>query len=329
MQISLSPKYKIFPTLLIFSALALMASVTSILLLGELMLPIASAALSAVFLLERGRARIFSIAVPVVVLAADILARGAMSYLAPEIIFLAIILAVCFLRTAKSECAFWLSLTVSVFVIVSMVLAAYSATKTLTLDAFVDFYLDMYETVEEAFTAGFSEISVIFGVTSDKDDTATASAILRAMASVLPSVAIIFAFAISGLALKFQSIMLKAVSDDATRKAVSSWRFMLTSTVYWAFWIALSLNFILNIFGAVGSFAIIVANIYNVLLYVFAYVGFGIVLAMLSALFKSRPLAVLALIGTLVLFSGLAIELIAYFGAASVFFGRVKPGVDK
>ena len=106
MQISLSPKHRAVPTLLIFAAIALMTSVMSTLLLGEIIIPVAAAALAAVFLLERGRARVFSIVTPVLMIAADVLCRGVLSYLAIEITLLAIILAIFFLRGAKCECAF-------------------------------------------------------------------------------------------------------------------------------------------------------------------------------------------------------------------------------
>lgn len=326
MQISLSQRYRPLPTLFVFAALSLIASVTSILLLGELMIPIASAALASLFVLEKGRIRVFSIAVPVIAVASDLLYRGATSYLALEIVLLAVILAISFLRTEKSECAFWLTLTATAFIAVSMVLAAYSVTKELSMDSFLDFYIGMYEDIEERFISVFPDIAVMFGVTSENADPSVATALLESMVSILPSVAIIFAFAIAGITLKIHSMMLRLVADDESEKRIKAWHFALPSAIYYAFWIALTLKFFLELFGGVGSFAVVVANVYNVLLYVFAYVGFAIVVAMLSALFKSRPLAILATVGTVLLFSGLAIELIAYFGAACVFFG--KRGAD-
>ena len=326
MQISLSPKHRAVPTLLIFAAIALMTSVMSTLLLGEIIIPVAAAALAAVFLLERGRARVFSIVTPVLMIAADVLCRGVLSYLAIEITLLAIILAIFFLRGAKCECAFWLTLTAALFVVVSMVLASYVATKQLSVDAFLDYYIGIYDVALEGFTEIFKETSILFGIPSDKADPAMASAILESIASLLPSVAIIFCFAIAGLSLKLLSSMLSLVVSEESRKFISAWRFALPAIIYYSFWVALAVDFLLGIFGASGIFAVAVSNVYTVLLYVFAYVGLGVVVTMLSALFKSRPLAILATIGTFVVFGALAVELVAYFGAAIVFFGR--PGRD-
>ena len=322
MQISLSPKYRMLPTLVIFAALALMSSGCSILLFGELAIPLASAALSAVFLLERGRKRIFSIALPVIILGLNVAFYGIYSYLALEIIFLALILSVCFLKTEKSESAFWLTLVTTVFFAVSMVLAVYAETKQLSLDAFMDFYLGLYEEIESMFVESFSEISILFGIDSDKADADLAASVLRSFASIIPSIIIIFAFAMSGLALKLQSLMMRAVTDEDTKKRVCEWRFALASPIYYAFWGALILNFIFDLSGNVGVLAVTVANIYNVLLYLFAYLGFGIVVRILSTPFKSRKLAILATLGALLLFGGFAIELIAYFGAAFIFYDK-------
>ena len=90
----------------------------------------------------------------------------------------------------------------------------------------------------------------------------------------------------------------------------------------------MALDFLLGVFGVSGMIAIAVSNVYNVLLYVFAYVGLGVVVAMLSALFKSRPLAILATVGSFAVFGALAVELVAYFGAAIVFFGRPREDTD-
>lgn len=324
MQFSLSPKYRMLPTLFIFAALALMSSVCSILLFGEFAIPLASSALSLVFILERGRKRIFSIAIPVLIVALSIALFGIYSYVALEIIVLALILSLAFLKTSKSESAFWLTLASVVFFVVSMALAVYADTKQLSLDAFLDFYLGLYEKLESIFVDGFAEISILFGISSENADPALAASVIRSFASIVPSIIIILSFAISGISLKLQSLMVKAVADEQTRTAVGKWRFALASPIYYAFWAVLLLKFIFDFSSNVGVLGVTVANIYNVLLYVFAYLGFGVVVRMLTKLFKSRRLAVLATLGAMLLFSGLAIEIIAYFGAAFIFHEKRK-----
>lgn len=329
MQISISGRLRIFPTLLILAALSLMTSVMSSLLFGELILPLVAAALAALFVLERGRARVLSIVAPIFMIAADVLFRGSFSYLALEAVALAIIIALFFLRGSKAECAFWLTLTVTLFIILAMVMAAHSATKLLDLDSFFDYYYGLYRQIEDWFVETFASVSLLFGIPAEQADATVATSILRTMASVLPSVAIVFAFAVGGVALKIFSGILKLVCDEESEKKIAAWRFALPKTVYVAFWAALVLNLVLGLIGSAGVFAVAVANVYNVLLYVFAYLGFGAVVAFLSALFKSRPLAILAVVGSLLVFNSLAIDLISYFGASFVFFAGRGHGGEK
>ena len=317
------------PTLLIFAALALMASAMSILFLGELAIPLAAAALSAVFLLERGRARIFSLIIPVVIFVLNVLIYGVLSYLSLEIIAMALILSHFFLKSSKSESAFWLTFVSTAFSVLAMALVAYLQTKQLSVDSVIDFYLAMYADVEAMFVESFADMSILFGVTADQATAEIAVTVLRSIASIIPSIIIIFAFAMGGVALKLQCIMIGAVADDEVKEKLGFWRFSLSTPIHYAFWIFLLLKFVFELSGATSVFAITVMNIYNVLLYVFAYLGLGVVISMLTKWLKKRSLAILATVGAIFLFSGLAIEIIAYFGAAFVFYIKKKTDGNK
>ena len=98
MQISLSNKLKTLPTIIVFAVLSILFVAASLFLFGELMLPLASAALAILFVLENGRRRIFSIAIPLVAIAADLIIHGTFSYLALEVTILAVIIAMFFIR---------------------------------------------------------------------------------------------------------------------------------------------------------------------------------------------------------------------------------------
>ena len=313
------------PALIILSVIALMASVMAVLLLGELALPLSVAALGAVFIMESGRSRIFSILTPVLIIAVDVLCHGAASYLGLETVMLAIVVSLFLNRGSKAECAFWLTLTVTLFIVVAMALAAYAETKILTVDSFFDYYIGHYQSIEAQFVEIFPDISIVFGISGDKADSAVAAKVLRSMVSMIPSVVIVFAFFISGICLKVLTGIMKIICDADSDVRISAWRFSLPMSIYVAFWLALTANFIVGFVNSPGVAGIVIANVYNVLLYVFAYLGFGVVVSFLSRLFKSRPLAILATVGTILLFSSLAIELIAYFGAAFVFLNKHIP----
>jgi hypothetical protein len=292
------------------------------LLLGELMLPFSVASLAILFVLESGRRRIFSIAIPVIAIAADLILHGVSSYLALETTVLAVIIVIFFLRGSKAECAFWLTLATSLFVLFAMALAAYHGTGVLSLDSFINYYVGIYEMIEKTIVEVFEEAIATAGTSVDGVDVSIIPALLSAIASLTPSVIIIFGFAVAGVSLKLFSRVLRFLCDDESRARISEWRFALPTPIYIAFWIAAVLNLFSGLLGTGGMFNIVVMNVYNVLLYVFLYVGFGAVVDFLTAFFKKRSLAIVVTLAAIMFMASIAIELIAYFGASYLFFRR-------
>ena len=322
MQISLSDKFKTLPTVIVFAVLSILFSATSLLLLGELMLPFSVASLAILFVLESGRRRIFSIAIPVIAIAADLILHGVSSYLALETTVLAVIIVIFFLRGSKAECAFWLTLATSLFVVFAMAFVAYQGTGVLSLDSFINYYVGIYEMIEKTIVEVFEEAIATAGTSVDGVDVSIIPALLSAIASLTPSVIIIFGFAVAGVSLKLFSRVLRFLCDDESRARISEWRFALPTPIYIAFWIAAVLNLFSGLLGISGMFNIVVMNVYNVLLYVFLYVGFGAVVDFLTAFFKKRSLAIVVTLAAIMFMASIAIELIAYFGASYLFFRR-------
>ena len=329
MQISLSDKFKTQPTIIVFSALSILFMAASLLLIGELMLPLAVATMAIVFVLENGKRRIFSIVIPAVAIAADVIIHGTFSYLALEATILAVIIAMFFLRGSKAECSFWLTLTVFIFSLFSMALLAYSETNTFDVDAFIDYYIGLYETAEALMLAAFEEAMATAGTGIDGIsgiDSSLIPTLLSRIASLIPSIIIVCGFVIGGVSLKIFSAILRLICDEESRVRISAWRFVLPKTMYVAFWVSAALNLIAGLLGDSGMFSIVVSNVYNVLLYVFVYVGLGVVVSFLTALFKKRSRAIFAMVAAFILLGALAIELIAYFGASFVFVRRRDHG---
>jgi len=321
MQITLSPKQKTATTLLICALLSLSCSLLSIIFLREVMLPFAAAALAALFVLESERRRVFSAVISLLIIAADVQLCGLATYISVEIVAIALIIACFFLRGSKAECSFWITLTFALFVLLTMVYASYAATKTLTLDSFLDYYIDLYRGIEEQFIESFDEYSAALGVPADKANAAMASRLLSSMASVIPSVILLAGFAVSGIALKIFSGILRLLCDADSNERISSWRFSLPKAMYVAFWIVLALNLILGIAGLEGVLPVVITNVYNVLLFIFAYIGFGVVVSLLTNAFKRRNTAILVTICSIAFLGALAVELISYFGASFIFRG--------
>ena len=326
MQISLSDKFKTQPTIIVFSVLSILFIVASLLFVGELMLPLAVAAMAIVFVLESGKRRIFSIAIPAVAIAADVILHGTFSYLAFEVTILAVVVAMFFLRGSKAECSFWLTLTVFIFSLFSMALLAYSETNTFDINTFVDYYIGFYKALEELMVAAFEEAVATAGTGVEGVDSSVIPMLLSTAATLIPSIIIVFGFVVGGVSLKIFSAILRLICDEESRARISAWRFTLPKTMYIAFWAAAALNLIAGLVGDSGMFSIVVSNVYNVLLYVFVYVGLGVVLGFLTALLKKRSRAILVMVAAFIFLSALAIELIAYFGASFVFVRRRDHG---
>ena len=157
-------------------------------------------------------------------------------------------------------------------------------------------------------------------------DPALIPTLMSSMASLIPSIIIILGFILGGVSLKIFTGALRLICDEESRARISDWRFALPKTMYFAFWVVAILNLLSGLFGASGMFSIVVANVYNVLLYVFAYVGLAVVVGFLTALFKKRSLAILATVAAIIFLGALAIELIAYFGASFVFVRKRDRG---
>ena len=172
MQISLSDKLKTLPTIIVFAVLSILFVAASLFLFGELMLPLASAALAILFVLENGRRRIFSIAIPLVAIAADLIIRGIFSYLALETTVFAVIIAMFFIRGSKAECSFWLTLTALLFSLFSMALIVYSETKAISLDAFLDYYIGLYNELEKMLVPVLEEAMATAGTGLESIDPA-------------------------------------------------------------------------------------------------------------------------------------------------------------
>jgi len=123
--------------------------------------------------------------------------------------------------------------------------------------------------------------------------------------------------------LKLFSLLISSCGDDSAKKQMTEWRFHIEGLLNYVFWVLALISIFIGSTDSV--FAVVIINLYNIFLFVFAYIGLKVVGYLLSELFKNRVLAALAIVGGLVVFSTLAVELLAYFGAASVFF-RIKKG---
>lgn len=325
MKIKLDPVRKPLSVAALLAALVIASALLASLVFGEVMMPLAVASLASLYLLEQKK-KLLSIISSLAVIAIDVLVGGAFTYIGIEIVSLSILIAVLVrLGVSKAEASFWTSLVASLFVLVAMVLAAWADMGEISTDIFFDYYIDLASTLRETFVEIMtSAVNSSQAIAISAEDIAY---VFDSFVNSLPSVVAVGAFVLSGITLKITSFFLFRFSDKDGVKWVMSWRFKVPPIVSVAFWILA----VINIFSAGGDslFAIVVANLFNIFVAVFAYLGFKVVLFLLTGIFRSRALAILVLIGTLALLNSLAIELLAYFGAANLFIGfRRTPSGD-
>ena len=325
MKVNLNSKYKPTSALLLLTVISVALSFGAS-LLGEIILPFAAAAFALLYLADNGRRRMFTVIATVLVLAADILMNGAVSYIGAEVCILALVTVIAVSgRASKAEASFWLSAVALIFFAIVSVLAVWSATGDVSVDGYFDYYIELYKSLRDVFveTVVASTKNTAYAELITEE---SAAELFSSFASILPAVLMVIAFAISGVTLKLLSGVLAKISDPDTKAWASNWRFGISGIITLAFWVLV----VINLFTASADsvFAVVVANLYTVLMMIHAYIGFKIVKLFFTRIFKNRALALLTIVGILLFFNSLAVELLAYFGASNLFFAKRYDGGD-
>ncbi len=136
---------------------------------------------------------------------------------------------------------------------------------------------------------------------------------LNAYALLLPSALVVAAFIIMGCAFKIFTFLIQGFSADESY--LLAWRFT-TSNVFVVFYILLAF---VNAFSTETSvFSVSVANLYSIFNFIYAYIGYNFVTAMLAQRWR-RGVAIIAVIIGVFLLSSLAIQFLAVAGAVFSF----------
>ncbi len=174
----------------------------------------------------------------------------------------------------------------------------FSDFKALTLDSVRTGYLNLQETISpEELDALLLEISLYF------DN----------LAFLLPAILVILALIIIGFSFKMFGVMVYKYSKQ--NLYILKWRFITTNT-FVAFYIVL---LIMNIFvSGTGVFAVSVANLYSIMNFVYAYIGYNFVTALLAQ--KMRlGFARIITIAAILLFSSFSLQVLAIGGVIFTF----------
>ena len=303
-------------TMLILSVLCIFCGLLT-LLITEMVIPFTAAFLAAIFLFEREGSRRFSYTVCAILILINIAAffipEQIPTFASLTVIAFAFLMYRSYMKgSEKSECAFLMtaaSALVLGFTVIAIPMFAYGQ---FDFDVVTEFYGGIISLLREEMILSVNEL--LFDLSAGGSpillDADQFGDLFDRQLSMIISYVIIFAFFLVGAAFKLFSIVVSKCADNV--KGIFLWRFR-TSNVfaYFYFILAVATFFIAS---SDSIFAITVLNLYNILMFVYFYVGFTVAVGYLSR--GRRPvLAFLIVLIAILFFFAYAIELLAVIGA--------------
>ena len=290
-------------------------------LVGDILVALSGAILALVFLVDGTKIRLWfvlsSAAIIATNVAIDIYFGALVSVYSLEVIAIALIIALCFkLGVSKAVTAGILTVALSLFILLGLYLSGAASAGSFLLEDVIRFYSEyaakLQEMLEAELAAIMERYSEQLGASGMTEVDYVSTLVLSLKRSLL-SVLIVISFALSGIALKMFSLVCVSVSEDT--KPILRWRFI-TSNTFAYFYIAV---FFLGAFLSASddALALTVATLNTVLMFVYAYIGFGVCRAMLRRRF-SGIMSFIVLILAMLLLSSLAVQVLSILGVFTV-----------
>jgi hypothetical protein len=283
-------------------------------ILGYLFLPFAAATYASLLHYEKKTRRVFSYVLPVAVYTINVLINGFFSL--EGIIYVAVGALLYFFTLkdrSKREAVFYLTLTISVFIILSVFAVGFTMNDSLSFSALKAYYAGLYDAFKRGFISLMSSVltedelgNIFFLYTRENAEDVFHSLLLS-----LPSFVIILAFFLTGVTYKIFDMLRVRIFEipRGTLQFFVPTKFLSYSYVVVA---------ILSLFStkAADIFSLSILNVYNVLLVIFAYFGLKIAYAIVKTA-RGTTFATLLVIIALTMFTSFAISLLSFIG---VFF---------
>ena len=279
--------------------------------LGEIFLPPTAALLAALFLFENGGKRIFSYVVPSCLVIINVFIGGIYSVLGIAPIILALIIYFMYKNGRnKSECAVALTATAGVLILLSLYFAAVNATESFDFEAIKGFYIEIYEELKAGFVNQLSELSTVNPELESPIFTEDELALIfDSIAGQLISMLVIVSFLIAGVALKLFSLLIYRFEKEP--HVIVGWRFKITNVFAYFYAILLLLNIFVG--SGLGVVELVIINLYNIFMAIFAYFGFMVAREFLSR-GRSGGFGTVMLVIGIFLLSALALQILSVIG---------------
>ena len=297
------------------TGLSIIAMLSGVLcaLVGEIAFFLYCGALAAVFLYDKGTKRVISVALPIIVLVLNFLLGSLVPTAAVFAPIAALILCVFYKKGAsKGECAGYMTAVCSLMIVLGAFALAMIKVGQFSFSLAIEYYKGIYESFSEQLL-NFIESSLqsnteLYEGVYEGISEEYISLLLSSLVMTLPSLVVALAFLLTGLSCKFFTFIVSRLSDK--REYILSWRFS-TSNIFAYFYLAAVI--FLGLIGTSDVFGIAIANLQNVFMLVYAYIGFNYA----KYIFSRRRNAIfvtLILIAAVAAFSSLAVSILSFLG---------------
>lgn len=312
MSLELRPTKSYGATIALFTFIAALGGL-AFTYVGEYFLPLAAAALAALFLIENPHRRIFSVAAPILFLGVSLLTEGLFGLLALEILLAALVLAACYRRGAdRHDTAFFLTVVFTLFLLITLIFAAWRATGIYTWQSVTEYYLGLYEALKERVVSYLSNTCVageeggdiFFLLNPDQ-----AESYFNAALSLLPALVLILAFLLAGLTVKIFVHLVRLHVPEGDETPLLTRAYLTPNLIAYAAAVSILLSFFLQLDASGLTLGVLTAA--YLFLVIYGYIGFRTLCALGQ---RRRTFTVLFLLTGLLLFSLYAVRVLAVVG---------------
>lgn len=295
--------------------------------LGMLLIPLISAPLAVLFVHERGKRRVLTVATPILIVAIDAVINGFYSFSCLSAVVVAVLIYVSCATgfLSKGDGAVAATIAVSLIGFLTVILFGCILIDKVDFGAAIEYYRQLVIDMRDAWVVVFEQ-NILAAADPSAAQVFTPE-YLRAMyddyIQALYSMLVILVFILVGLSFKLFAALMSRSLENKTE--LYSWRFSL-SPIYSLVYIVI---LVLGAFGdGRSAFSVIVSNLSNVFMAMFAYVGFLLTDAYLRMKSEGRRGAILLTVLSLLLLGSVATLVLSLLGVlASFLIGRAGNGM--
>lgn len=279
--------------------------------LGELLLPLSSAFMATLFLLEKPKKRFLSYLCPAVCITVALLLKGIAAIVVIEAVLLAIVIDICYKKSlSKAETSIYLTLIIAVFVFASLYLSAAFATKNFSLESITNYYMDFFLKFKREFVDIFSGMTVTAedGTVVNAMSVEEARMYFSTLTNSFVALIGILSFLLAGLTIKMYAVLVLKYSRHGILKKFA--HFLPSNFCAYSYLI----SSVLALFATqTSSFGIIIMNVNMIMMAVFAYMGVKYLL-MVAKMSQKRSLIYCLIVFGIISLPSVVPSILSYLG---------------